>query len=66
MRHPDLELVQAEGADGLTAGYPPCEKALRVWPHHAEGEGHFLALLPAGRGGGTGCRGFQKDAHSQE
>ena len=45
MRHPDLELVQAEGADGLTAGYPPCEKALRVWPHHAEGEGHFLALL---------------------
>lgn len=45
MRHPDLELVQAEGADGLSAGYPPCEKALRVWPHHAEGEGHFLALL---------------------
>ena len=29
MRHPDLELVQAEGADGLSAGYPPCEKALR-------------------------------------
>lgn len=45
MRHPELELIQAEGATGLSAGYPPCEKALRVWPHHTEGEGHFLALL---------------------
>lgn len=58
LRHPELELVQAKGADGLSCGYPPCEKALRVWPYHAEGEGHFLALLqkkdgdaPRGRSG---------------
>ena len=44
-RHPELELVQAKGAEGLSSGYPPCEKALRVWPHRAKGEGHFLALL---------------------
>lgn len=44
-RHPELSLEQAEQAEGLSRGNPPCEKAIRVWPHKARGEGHFLALL---------------------
>lgn len=44
-RHPELELVQAKGTEELSSGYQPCKKALRVWPHRAKGEGHFLALL---------------------
>ncbi len=44
-RHPELSLEQAEQAEGLSRGNPPCEKAIRVWPHRARGEGHFLALL---------------------
>lgn len=43
--HPELSLEQAEQAEGLSRGNPPCEKAIRVWPHKARGEGHFLALL---------------------
>lgn len=44
-RHPELELMEAERAPGLSDGLPPCEKALRAWPHRVKGEGHFLALL---------------------
>lgn len=51
--YPELELVQAEMAEGLSRGNPPCEKAIRVWPHKVQGEGHFLALLRKKRTEGT-------------
>ncbi|MFR3320910.1 MAG: hypothetical protein ACLTSZ_06725 [Lachnospiraceae bacterium] len=65
MRHPDLELVpERKGADGLSAGYPPCERALRVWRRIVQKERAF-SCAAATRRGGTGCS-FQKMQHSQE
>lgn len=44
-RYPEMELVQPAVQEGFAAGYPPCEKAVRLWPHRVKGEGHFLALM---------------------
>jgi NOL1/NOP2/fmu family ribosome biogenesis protein len=44
-RYPELSLADAEPAEGFVHGAAPCEKSLRIWPHHVKGEGHFLALL---------------------
>lgn len=49
-RFPEMELIQAETAEGLTCGQAPYEKCLRVWPHKVKGEGHFLALIRKGEG----------------
>lgn len=32
-------------------GNPELEKTVRIWPHLADGEGHFLALLVKGENG---------------
>lgn len=44
-RYPELILQETETADGFSAGDPPCEKAVRLWPHRIKGEGHFFALM---------------------
>lgn len=44
-RHPELELVSPPAREGFAPGDPPCEKAVRLWPHRVKGEGHFLALM---------------------
>jgi NOL1/NOP2/sun family putative RNA methylase len=52
--HPDFDLVQIPHKDGFQPavpewiGLPPGHKltrAVRIWPHLARGEGHFIALL---------------------
>lgn len=51
--HPDWELVDILKAPGMDPGRPewvgdgavPLERAARIWPHRAPGDGHFLAAL---------------------
>jgi NOL1/NOP2/sun family putative RNA methylase len=44
-RHPEYELVDIKYYDGMSHGYPPCEKTIRLFPHLIKGEGHYLAVL---------------------
>ncbi len=43
--HPEFEIEEVEKFSGMVPGMPPLEKAVRLWPHKLEGEGHFLASL---------------------
>lgn len=52
-RFPELALLEPEPFEGASHGRTPCERALRLWPHRADGEGHFLALLKKQGDGGT-------------
>lgn len=63
-RHPEFSVVEAERADGMSAGVPEwgagmtegLEKTIRLWPHRLAGEGHFIAVLKKEDDGtGTGC-----------
>lgn len=54
-RHPEFSVVQPELAKYFSAGHPEwadgneeLKKTVRIWPHLADGEGHFLALLVKG------------------
>jgi NOL1/NOP2/fmu family ribosome biogenesis protein len=53
-RRPDFELVHQDMAPGMRPGRPewaggadppPLERAARLWPHLAPGEGHFVAVM---------------------
>jgi NOL1/NOP2/sun family putative RNA methylase len=45
-RYPSLETAAITPYyEGFTAGNPPAEQSVRVWPHRMKGEGHYLALL---------------------
>lgn len=44
-KHPEFQIEEAEKYPGMSSGMPPCRKAVRLWPHKLEGEGHFLACL---------------------
>lgn len=44
-RYPELSLTGIRMLPGFAHGEEPCGKCVRIWPHRAEGEGHFLALL---------------------
>lgn len=55
-RHPEISIVKIpaeEKLSGLSAGrpewsrnqHPDIAETYRIWPHKAEGEGHYLALL---------------------
>lgn len=51
-KHPDFKVVPLEPVGGIRKGHPEwveadasLEGALRLWPHHLEGEGHFVCLL---------------------
>ena len=57
-KHPDFKVVPLEPVGGIMHGRPEfiqadetLSGALRLWPHHLEGEGHFVCLLQ--RTGGT-------------
>lgn len=49
--HPEFKLLNIEmpnlspGVPEWTSGNPELSKTKRLWPHRAEGEGHFVALL---------------------
>lgn len=53
--HPDFELVSPPRFAGFDVGHPEwidrgnpslaLERAVRLWPHKAPGEGHFIAIL---------------------
>lgn len=51
--HPEFELLELPKFGGLAPGQPnwieagvlDLEKTTRLWPHHLEGEGHFVARL---------------------
>lgn len=43
---PEMELVEPSyWYEGFQKGLDGMEKCVRIWPHHMQGEGHFLALL---------------------
>ena len=54
-RHPEFSVVQPELVKYFSGGHPEwadgdeeLKKTVRIWPHLADGEGHFLALLVKG------------------
>lgn len=44
-KHPEFEIEEVKRFKGMSQGIAPLEKAIRLWPHKIEGEGHFLACL---------------------
>lgn len=43
--YPDMELVDLPKEEGFKNGIAPFEQCIRLYPHHINGEGHFVALL---------------------
>lgn len=53
---PEIELLTLDDYEGFTKGCPDwgnkdtrLKKCIRIFPHHMEGEGHFLALMKKNR-----------------
>ena len=53
---PEIQLIPMKGYEGfsegrpdLADGNPELKKCVRIWPHHMDGEGHFVALMQKGR-----------------
>lgn len=44
-KHTEFSLVAIPKEHGFVAGLPPYEHCARLYPHHLDGEGHFVALL---------------------
>lgn len=51
-KHPEMELLDLPVYEGFSEGIPSLgnndsrlKKCVRIFPHHMDGEGHFLALL---------------------
>ena len=52
-KHPQSQVVQLTPVGGILKGHPEwteggasmLEGALRLWPHHLKGEGHFVCLI---------------------
>ena len=52
-RHPEFFIVPVERKDAMAAGNPNwasvsmegLEHTIRLWPHHLDGEGHYIAVL---------------------
>lgn len=68
-KHPDFKVVPLTPVGGIQQGrpdfinaVPELAGALRLWPHHLEGEGHFVCLLQreGGQAGNTLPYGKQK------
>lgn len=63
-QHPEMKLEAIEQKPGLLPGRPDwvesgpeagkLSKAVRIWPHHANAEGHFVALLSRSDAASTG------------
>lgn len=57
-RHDDFFVVQIDHAAlGVRSGLEPLPQTARIWPHLADGEGHFIALLEK-KDGETGAADF--------
>lgn len=46
----DIEVLEMDSYEGFSQGiamkeHPELSRCVRIWPHHMNGEGHFLALL---------------------
>lgn len=50
LEHFDLKLVPIDKKYGMVSGID-IKEAVRLYPHHYNGEGHFIALLKKGKGG---------------
>lgn len=66
-KHPDFKVVPLTPVGGIMHGRPDfidadpqLEGALRLWPHHLEGEGHFVCLLQRTGGEAGKCPGYGK------
>jgi NOL1/NOP2/sun family putative RNA methylase len=44
-RHPNYNIVDIKPYNGMSSGYPPFEKTIRLFPHLVKGEGHYVAVL---------------------
>ncbi|WP_053985329.1 RsmF rRNA methyltransferase first C-terminal domain-containing protein [Niameybacter massiliensis] len=52
-KHPDCQIIPLTGVGGIKQGRPEWSDskkdtlsgALRLWPHHLKGEGHFVCLI---------------------
>ena len=61
-RHPEFLILRPEAPEGFLPGRPDwiddpvpgLEHTLRIMPHRAEGEGHYMALLQKGNNCGEG------------
>ncbi len=71
-RHPDFSVEETDGCEGVSAGRPDwvpggngrpeLAYTRRIWPHQAEGEGHYIAVL---RKQGGDEEGFRQEAPAQ-
>ncbi|MBE6022258.1 MAG: NOL1/NOP2/sun family putative RNA methylase [Cellulosilyticum sp.] len=66
-KHPDFKVVPLEPVGGIQHGRPEfmdsnpeLRGALRLWPHHLEGEGHFVCLLQRTGGEAGKCPVYGK------
>ena len=66
-KHPDFKVVPLEPVGGIQHGRPEfmdsdpqLAGALRLWPHHLEGEGHFVCLLQRTGGNAGSCKPYGK------
>lgn len=48
-REPNLSLTDIKPYEGFASGIRGVDKAVRIFPHKMEGEGHFLALFQKGK-----------------
>lgn len=62
-KHPDFKVVPLIPVGGIQSGrpdfinaVPELAGALRLWPHHLEGEGHFVCLLRRENGIAGQCK----------
>lgn len=53
---PEIQLIPMKGYEGFSEGRPDLadgntelKKCVRIWPHHMDGEGHFVALMQKSR-----------------
>lgn len=65
-KHSDFKIVPLKPVGGIQHGRPEfidasnqLKGALRLWPHHLEGEGHFLCLLQRTDGASYSCNYYK-------
>lgn len=63
-RHPEFSIEKVDAPEGLSPGRPEwgggfktLADTFRIWPHKADGEGHYLAVLKKAGSDGNGLDG---------
>lgn len=67
--HEDCQIVPIPKVPGVDDGWPLNEKlhyTARIWPHHADGDGHFCALLRKSEGPETKNDGLYRPCSGQD